>query len=244
MTQFNLERVDTVALVTMDDGTGKARPNVLARAALESLARLMPELEEGDFSALVITGKPGSFSAGADLNEFPLIERREQAIEGSRTGHDLFGRIRALPVPDRGSPQWGHPRRWSRVGAALRLPRDRRRRAPLRVAGMPAGIRPCLGSDPARAAARGAGSRRQADSPQPIAAEQDADGAASARAWLCRSCRRAGAARRGGDLDRRGRARAGGRGPVRDRRGRRARDDGNSTTCCTARLPPPTERST
>ncbi len=99
MTKFSLERVDTVALVTMDDGAGKARPNVFGRAALASLAELLPELEEGDFSALVITGKPGSFSGGADLNEFPLIERREQAIEGSRAGHDLFGRIRALPYP-------------------------------------------------------------------------------------------------------------------------------------------------
>ena len=99
VTQFSLERVDSVALVTMDDGAGKGRPNVFSRAALESLAELLPELEEGDFSALVITGKPGSFSGGADLNEFPLIERREQAIQGSRGGHDLFGRIRALPYP-------------------------------------------------------------------------------------------------------------------------------------------------
>ena len=99
VTQFSLERVDSVALVTMDDGAGKGRPNVFSRAALESLAELLPELEEGDFSALVITGKPGSFSGGADLNEFPLIERREQAVQGSRAGHDLFGRIRALPYP-------------------------------------------------------------------------------------------------------------------------------------------------
>lgn len=99
VTKFSLERVDSVALVTMDDGAGTSRPNVFGRAALESLAALLPELEEGDFSALVMTGKPGSFSGGADLNEFPLIERREQAIEGSRAGHDLFGRIRALPYP-------------------------------------------------------------------------------------------------------------------------------------------------
>ncbi len=99
VTQFSLERVDSLALVTMDDGAGRARPNVFSRAALESLTKLLPELEGGDFSALVLTGKPGSFSGGADLNEFPLIERREQAIQGSRAGHDLFGRIRALPYP-------------------------------------------------------------------------------------------------------------------------------------------------
>jgi len=99
VTQFTLDRVDTVALVTMDDGSGPGRPNVFGPAALESLARLLPELEQGDFSALVITGKTGSFSGGADVKEFPRIERREQAIEGSRAGHDLFGRIRALPYP-------------------------------------------------------------------------------------------------------------------------------------------------
>ena len=91
VTQFSLDRIDTVALVTMDDGSGPGRPNVFGREALESLARLLPELEQGDFSALVITGKQGSFSGGADVKEFPRIERREQAIEGSRAGHELFG---------------------------------------------------------------------------------------------------------------------------------------------------------
>ena len=103
MTEFRLERLDspagTVALVTMDDGTGPGRPNVFGRAALESLQRLLPELEEGDFAALVITGKPGSFAAGADLEEFPRIERREQAIEGSRAGQELFSRVHSLPYP-------------------------------------------------------------------------------------------------------------------------------------------------
>jgi 3-hydroxyacyl-CoA dehydrogenase/enoyl-CoA hydratase/carnithine racemase len=99
VTQFHLDRRDSVALVTMDDGTRAGRPNILGRGALESLARLLPELEAGTFSALVVTGKPGSFCGGADLDEFPRIETREQAIEGSRAGHDLFSRIRELPYP-------------------------------------------------------------------------------------------------------------------------------------------------
>ena len=98
VTQFHLDRRDSVALVTMDDGTRAGRPNILGRGALESLARLLPELEESRFTALVITGKPGSF-CGADLDEFPRIETREQAIDGSRAGHDLFARIRKLPYP-------------------------------------------------------------------------------------------------------------------------------------------------
>jgi 3-hydroxyacyl-CoA dehydrogenase len=46
----------------------------------------------------VLTGKPFVFAAGADITEFPGATR-ELAIEGSRAGHELFGRIRALPYP-------------------------------------------------------------------------------------------------------------------------------------------------
>jgi 3-hydroxyacyl-CoA dehydrogenase/enoyl-CoA hydratase/carnithine racemase len=46
----------------------------------------------------VITGKPFVFAAGADITEFPGATR-ELALEGSRAGHELFGRIRALPYP-------------------------------------------------------------------------------------------------------------------------------------------------
>jgi 3-hydroxyacyl-CoA dehydrogenase/enoyl-CoA hydratase/carnithine racemase len=62
------------------------------------LERLLPLLEEGDWTALVVTGKPFVFAAGADITEFPGASR-ELAIEGSRAGHELFGRIRALPYP-------------------------------------------------------------------------------------------------------------------------------------------------
>ena len=48
---------------------------------------------------MVVTGKPFVFAAGADITEFPKVRDRETAIEGSRAGHDLFGRIRALPYP-------------------------------------------------------------------------------------------------------------------------------------------------
>jgi len=88
----------TVALVTIDNGEDHTKPTFFGRAALESLERLLPELEEGDWSALVLTGKPFVFAAGADITEFPDVTR-ELAIEGSRAGHELFGRIRALPYP-------------------------------------------------------------------------------------------------------------------------------------------------
>src|SRR5439155_13134877 len=54
--------------------------------------------EEAGWAALVLTGKPFVFAAGADVTEFPNATR-ELAIEGSRAGHELFGRIRSLPYP-------------------------------------------------------------------------------------------------------------------------------------------------
>jgi len=84
--------------VTVDNGEDYTKPTFFGRAALESLERLLPQLEEGDWAALVLTGKPFVFAAGADITEFPDATR-ELAIEGSRAGHELFGRIRALPFP-------------------------------------------------------------------------------------------------------------------------------------------------
>jgi 3-hydroxyacyl-CoA dehydrogenase/enoyl-CoA hydratase/carnithine racemase len=98
-TEFKLQRARDVALLTIDNGEDWQRPTFLGRAAMESLASVLDELERSAFDALVLTGKPFVFCAGADIHEFPKIETREQAIEGSRAGHELFGRLRALPFP-------------------------------------------------------------------------------------------------------------------------------------------------
>jgi 3-hydroxyacyl-CoA dehydrogenase/enoyl-CoA hydratase/carnithine racemase len=101
-TEFKLARVDTergpIALVTIDNGADHTKPTSLGRAALESLANLMDELEDGDWQGMVLTGKPFVFCAGADINEFHGIDA-ETARLGSRTGHELFRRIAALPYP-------------------------------------------------------------------------------------------------------------------------------------------------
>lgn len=101
-TVFHLRRVETVAgplaLVTIDNGEDWTKPPSLGRSALESGQQLIGQLESGDWAAAVFTGKPFWFCAGADINEFPNITP-ETAAEGSRAGHDLFLRIRALPFP-------------------------------------------------------------------------------------------------------------------------------------------------
>src|SRR6266550_4495053 len=98
VTEFKLTRAGDLALVTIDKGEDWTKPTFFGQEALESLDRLLGELEGGDFSAAVITGKPFVFAAGADITEFPDITR-ERAIEGSRAGHELFGRLRALRFP-------------------------------------------------------------------------------------------------------------------------------------------------
>jgi 3-hydroxyacyl-CoA dehydrogenase/enoyl-CoA hydratase/carnithine racemase len=97
-TEFKLARAGDVALVTIDNGEDHTKPTFFGRAALASLDRVLGELERSDFAALVLTGKPFVFAAGADLNEFHGATA-ELAREGSRAGHDLFGRLAALPFP-------------------------------------------------------------------------------------------------------------------------------------------------
>jgi 3-hydroxyacyl-CoA dehydrogenase/enoyl-CoA hydratase/carnithine racemase len=101
-TEFRLRPVETgagrIALVTIDNDEDYTRPTTFGRHALESLAALLPELEDGDWAGMVLTGKPFVFAAGADIANFHGATA-ELAREGSRTGHELFGRIRDLPFP-------------------------------------------------------------------------------------------------------------------------------------------------
>jgi 3-hydroxyacyl-CoA dehydrogenase/enoyl-CoA hydratase/carnithine racemase len=97
-TEFKLARAGDVAVVTIDNGADHTKPTFFSRGALESLDRVLTELERADFVALVLTGKPFVFAAGADVTEFPDVSP-ELAREGSRAGHELFARIAALPYP-------------------------------------------------------------------------------------------------------------------------------------------------
>jgi len=98
-TQFKLQRAGEIAIVTIDNGEDWTKPTVFGRAAMLSLAETLDELERADFAALVLTGKPFFFSAGADIAEFPKLRDPVAAAAGSRAGHELFARIAALSYP-------------------------------------------------------------------------------------------------------------------------------------------------
>jgi 3-hydroxyacyl-CoA dehydrogenase/enoyl-CoA hydratase/carnithine racemase len=102
-TEFKLNRVESrvgpIALVTVDNGEDYRKPTTLGRSAFESAVAVMDELESGDWAAMVLTGKPFVFCVGADIDQFAHVHSAADALEGTRAGHELFGRIRALPFP-------------------------------------------------------------------------------------------------------------------------------------------------
>jgi 3-hydroxyacyl-CoA dehydrogenase/enoyl-CoA hydratase/carnithine racemase len=102
-TVFHLNRVDSpagpIALVTVDNGEDHRKPTTLGSSAFASAVSLIDQLETGDWAAMVVTGKPFVFCVGADIDEFTKMPSAEAALAGTRAGHDLFGRIRALPFP-------------------------------------------------------------------------------------------------------------------------------------------------
>jgi 3-hydroxyacyl-CoA dehydrogenase/enoyl-CoA hydratase/carnithine racemase len=98
-TVFKLNRAGSVALITIDNGEDYRKPTTLGRSAFESAVTVLDELERGDWSAAVFTGKPFVFCVGADIDEFAKVGSAANALEGIRAGHTLFGRIRALPFP-------------------------------------------------------------------------------------------------------------------------------------------------
>ena len=96
--RFHLRRAGDLAILTLDNGEDWTKPTTIGRAALESLAEALDAIEAQQWEALVVTGKPFVFCAGADIDMFPNVTP-ELARAGSRAGHELFARIARLPFP-------------------------------------------------------------------------------------------------------------------------------------------------
>jgi enoyl-CoA hydratase/carnithine racemase len=100
-TEFKLKKIPTrvgpIALLTMDNGEDWQKPNTFGEAALRSLEGVLGQLRSRDWRGLLLTGKPFVFAVGADIGEFGEITP-ERARLGGQAGHELFGRLRELPL--------------------------------------------------------------------------------------------------------------------------------------------------
>jgi 3-hydroxyacyl-CoA dehydrogenase / enoyl-CoA hydratase / 3-hydroxybutyryl-CoA epimerase len=95
-----LEVEDGIALIRLDQ-PGKP-VNVLSRQMVEAMREVIERLESGETgarAAVILSGKPGVWIAGADIEEFTRVETAADAERMSRAGHDLLGRLERLPIP-------------------------------------------------------------------------------------------------------------------------------------------------
>jgi len=97
---FRLEvGADRLATLTFDSPDRKV--NVFTRAAFAELEQAVEEAaSRQDIGCLILlSGKPGSFIAGADVEEIGRVTDPVEAEAGSRMGHRLFSAWEALPFP-------------------------------------------------------------------------------------------------------------------------------------------------
>jgi len=93
---------DGVAWLVFDDPASKL--NILTRAVLTRLDLLVGEIEalarDGTAKSLVVrSGKPGSFIAGADVDEIASITDEDEGYQAAREGQRIYRRIEQLPIP-------------------------------------------------------------------------------------------------------------------------------------------------
>ncbi len=93
-----------VAVVTMDNGEDYRKPNSFGPGGIASLNECLDRVAaEPDVKAMILTGKPFIFGAGADLTLVPEVKTYEQALEIAKMGHTAFKRIIDLPYPTVGA---------------------------------------------------------------------------------------------------------------------------------------------
>jgi 3-hydroxyacyl-CoA dehydrogenase/enoyl-CoA hydratase/3-hydroxybutyryl-CoA epimerase len=100
MSIFRVERqVNGVAHLVMDDPARKV--NVIGEAAIADLERAVTVIESDPElrGVVLMSGKPGTFVAGADVNAIAAVTQREEVHALVRRVHSVFGRIAALACP-------------------------------------------------------------------------------------------------------------------------------------------------
>ncbi len=89
---------DGLAWLVLDEPSKKV--NTLSSRAMSWLGEQLGRLRDDPPAGLVIvSGKADSFVAGADLEELGTLEDSEAVVELLQRGHELIGRLVALPFP-------------------------------------------------------------------------------------------------------------------------------------------------
>jgi len=99
MAAFALEVMDGIARVEID--VAGESINVVTRAVRHELESLLDSLraERELRAAILISGKPTSFIAGADIEEFVTLRSRDEAFALVRSGQALVNRVESLGKP-------------------------------------------------------------------------------------------------------------------------------------------------
>ena len=98
-TTFSTVVRDGIAVITLD--VPNAPVNTFARVVREEFVTILERLERDQEirAAVIRSGKPDVWVAGADIEEFLEIETSSQAEAMSRDGHALLDRLEKLRTP-------------------------------------------------------------------------------------------------------------------------------------------------
>lgn len=96
---LTMEKVDGVAVITFDlkgESINKFSP-----AVIDEFTAMIDQLERDTSvrAAVLISGKPGTFIAGADIDQFLEFKTAEDARKASAFGHTMMSRIEKGRVP-------------------------------------------------------------------------------------------------------------------------------------------------
>ncbi len=97
---FQLTVDDRVAVVTFDLPDSKV--NILNRPVMEAFDRLLDTLASRRHElrgAVILSGKEGTFIAGADLTMIEAIDNSEEASSFARQGQKILDKLAGLPLP-------------------------------------------------------------------------------------------------------------------------------------------------
>ncbi len=87
------------AIITFDNAADAKRPNTFGPGGLQSLSDAIDAIEHEDLKAVLITSKPYSFSAGADLSPGGIMTSGLSPRQVAETGHAVYRRLGELPFP-------------------------------------------------------------------------------------------------------------------------------------------------